>query len=228
MLTIIHGVDIASSRKYLLEMKKNDDLILNGAGINLTDLYQTLKGGSLFTETKKIFIENFITKRKKSADFDEIVKFLNDNAKTYEIFLWEGGELTKSNLNAFKEATVRIFKLPQTLFQLLDSIRPQNGKALIKLFHETTKITDIEMIFFMFVRQIRILLALQSTSDNEIDELKRLAPWQKGKLLNQSKLFKAKTLTNIYKDLFEIEKAQKTGNLNGSLTSSVDFLLLRI
>ncbi len=151
MLTIIHGSDTALSRKYFLDEKQKlkDAILIEAEKVDLTELAQLFEGGGLFGETKYLFIEQLLTKRKKSSDFKDILTYLEKNAGENTIFLWEGKELERGTLNALKKAVVRTFKFPQTLFQLLDAILPDNNKTLIKLFHQTIETTEPEMIFFM-------------------------------------------------------------------------------
>ncbi|MGI8420183.1 MAG: hypothetical protein ACR2LN_06110 [Candidatus Levyibacteriota bacterium] len=239
MLTIIHGADTALSRKYFLDEKKKyaDSLLLDADKVNLTDLAQIFEGGGLFGETKYVFIEHFLTKRKKSADYKDILAYLEKSADENTILLWENKELEIGTLKAFKRPVIKAFKLPQTLFQLLDEIKPENGTQLINLFHQTIAATEIEMVFFMLIRQVRLLLALSSVipakagihnEDNPIDEVKRMQSWQRGKLQKQASLFSTEQLLDFYNKLYQIERGQKTGCLNTSLVSAIDFLLLEV
>jgi len=233
MITLIHGSDTAFSRKYFLAEKQKfaDATILNAEQINLTDLTQLFDGGGLFGEVKYIFIEELFAKQKKNPNFKDILKYLERKAEDNDIYLWEGKDLEQTTLKQFKNALIKPFKLPQTLFQLLDAVKPGNGKILIKLFHQTITTTEPEMIFFMLVRQFRILLALTNTNkqtSDSIDELKRLAPWQKAKLEKQTKMFDITRLLDLHKKLFQIEINQKTGNLTNSLISAIDFFLLEV
>lgn len=232
MLTIIHGADTTNSRKYFIDEKNKtpDAILLEPENVNITDLTQLLEGGGLFGETKYLFIEQLLTKRKKSADLETILKYLEAHASEHTIILWEGKELERGTLNAFKKAIVKPFKLPQTLFQLLDAIHPGNGKQLIKLFHQTIETTEPEMVFFMIVRQLRILLALSDThnASNHIDELKRMQQWQRSKLESQAKRFEDTSLLDLYNKLFRVEVGQKTGSLTMPLVSTIDFLLLEV
>lgn len=233
MLTVIHGSDTAASRKYFFDEKQRfpDALLLDADKVNLTDLAQIFEGGGLFGESKFIFIEQYITKKKKNADYKDIIAYLEKNADEHTIYLWEGKELEPSTQKTFKKALVRPFKLPQTLFAFLDAIKPGNGKALISLFHQTIENTETEMVFFMLVRHFRFLLVLQDRShpvDIEIDELRRMAPWQKTKLEKQAALFTEEHLKTLYLNLYSIEKGQKTGGLTSSLPSTIDFFLLSV
>ncbi len=229
MITIIHGDDTAKSRKFFFDEKErhNDAVLLDGEKITLTDLTQIFEGGGLFSEMKTVFIEQFFNRKKKKEEFALFVAYLQ-NQSSNAIFFWEGKELDRGALASFKTATPRVFKLPQTLFLFLDSIRPGNGKQLIALFHQTIAVTEAEMVFFMLIRQIRLLLALSEPSEEQIDELKRLAPWQKSKLEKQAGLFGKEKLQLFYAKLFAIEVGQKTGGLASPLSAAIDFLLLEI
>lgn len=230
MLTIIHGTDIIASRKYFLEEKEKTSAteLLKGSLINLTDLYQLLEGGGLFENSRTVFIEQFLTEKKKSAERDVIISYLSKQAANHTIYLWEGKELDRTTLSLFKQASVKSYKLSSMLFAFLDGIKPNNGAQLVQLFHKSLETNDAEMIFFMLIRQFRILLALSDKNEETISEVSRLATWQKSKFEKQTALFEKDNLLQLYSKLFQIELAQKTGNLPSSLTASIDFLLLKI
>ena len=122
-----------------------------------------------------------------------------------------------------KKAKVHVFKFPQKLFSFLDSLIPKNSS--IPLFHELLTTTESELIFFMIIRQFRILLSLKEPANETIDEVKRMAPWQKSKLQKQASLFSKKKLVSLYNSLYEIELSQKTGFSAMSITDSIDFFL---
>lgn len=230
MLTIVHGSDTAGSRKFFLDEKKRmaDAVLLRESEVSLTFLAQLLEGGGLFENSKNLFIEQFLTERKKSKEKEAITAYFLQQGKAHNIFLWEGKELTAAALTPLKGSIIRAFKLPISLFAFLDALRPGNGRQLIQLFHKSLETTEPEMVFFMLVRQFRLLLALSDPSSETISEVSRLAPWQKGKMEKQAKLFPTVKLKVIYSRLFEIEIAQKTGMLTQSLISVVDFLLIGI
>jgi len=239
MVTIIHGDDISLSREYLLDLKQKQKNVVSfdGGKITITDLIQNIEGSGLFGDTKTIFIEDFLTKHKKTdKDVKEILNFIVKNSKQFAFILWESKEIPKRDLSSFKNAVIKFFKLPKNIFLFLDNLRPSNSRNLLNLFHQaiTSGIKE-ELILFMMQRQIRMLLALLEPSGNEpIEELIRLAPWQMSKLERQASYFQGPTLNegstlkNIYRKLYEIEIGQKTGSLSLSLTQAIDFLLLEI
>lgn len=233
MITIIHGDDISKSREYFQELKQKhkNGIPFDGGKITITDLVQNIEGSGLFGDTKVIFIEDLLTKLKKTdKDAKEIFNFIAKNSEESTFVLWESKEILKGTLSLFKNAVLSFFKLPKNIFLFLDNLKPNNSIALLNLFHQAldSGIKE-ELILFMMQRQFRLLLALSDPSGNKpIEEITRLAPWQRGKLDRQTKLFQGPTLTKIYKKLYEIEIGQKTGGLKLSLTQTIDFLLLEM
>lgn len=230
MITIIHGDDISSSRQFYLEQKQKSKnrIEFEGEKITLSELSQIIGGQSLFGEQKDVFIENFLSS-KKSKDLKPMIDFLKNNHKNLNVFLWEKQQLTSASVTPFKDAIVKKFSLPQALFSFLDSIVPGNSTKSIKLFHETLESSKEEVVFFMLVRQFRLLLALSENSEDEqIDEFKRMVPWQKPKLAKQAERFGKDQLITNYKKLFEIDLGIKTGASSLPLTQSIDFFLLSL
>lgn len=228
MITIIHGDDVVSSRKFLIEQKNlsGSQTIFDNNNFNLTDFLQFLSGKSLFSENKKIFLDGlFSSKKIASEQLEAVVSAINKSHSPIDFFVWEGSELSKTFLNQFPKANIKFFKLPQNLFIFLDGIRPNNPQNVF-LFHTALNNLDENFLFSMLIRQFRILLSLSSNS-NGIEETKRLAPWQIEKLQRQSKLFTVEELRRIYNKLFEIDLDVKSGTIT-NLTRSVDFFLLDI
>jgi len=228
MITIAYGDDISGSRNYYISerQKSKNPVILDGSMLTVSDLMQSLEGGSLFNEENEVFIENFFSSKKSNPNFKEIIAYIDSQDANANIFFWENSELTKSELATFKKSVAKLFKIPQNMFGFLDNIKPGNTES-IKQFHELLIETAEELIFFMIVRQFRLLLAVSDPEAiNSIDELKRLASWQTGKLKNQAKLFGSGKLINIYRRLYEIDSAYKSGKLPTTLTQAIDFLLV--
>lgn len=228
MITIIHGDDLATSRNYFLQerRKTSSSVLLDGETLELTHLVQVVEGGSLFQSTKTVFIENFLT-RKSSKATDEIISYIKQHEKEIDIVFWEGKEITKKYISLFTKAQVKTYKLPQSLFLLLDSLKPGSTNS-IELFHKTLESIEPELLFFMLIRQTRILLALQDESSDSIDEVKRLAPWQKSKLKKQAGYFTPQQLKKLHRLLFEVDIATKTGNNSLSVTQAIDLTLVSL
>ena len=227
MITIIHGNDITKSRNFYIDTRQkfeNPD-IFDGEKIDYNTLFQTLEGNSLFTNQRHVFIENFISKTKSNSnEFKKIVEYLISN-KDYEIVFWEEKELTKAQAAAFKNASLQLFNYPQILFTFLDSIKPNNISS-VKLFHDLQNTMETELIFYMLVRQFRLLLAVTSTGSQNIDETRRLAPWQSSKLKSQAQYFGKEKLIKAYKGLYKIDYETKFGLTAFDLSRCLDIFLI--
>lgn len=226
MITILHGDDINASRQRFLEerQKTKGAVVFDGRTITLGEILQTFEG--VLFDQKKIFIENLFSE-KKGKDVEQIVSYLSQNHTSHEVFIWEGKEVAQKFISSIPDALALAFKLPQKLFVFLDQIRPNNGKDLVILFHELTSRMEPELVFYMLVRQVRLLLALSDNlSSAQIDEVKRLASWQKQKLERQARLFPQSILKKLHAKLYQIDLSQKTGKTSFSLTQNIDFFLL--
>lgn len=226
MITIIHGDDTASSRIYFKSLVKTNK-ILDGETVMLGDVLQVLSSDGLFHEEKTIGIENFFSKRKASKEMTKILESIKSFESTHTIVFWEGKPLTKKVDSHFTNPTIKPYIFPKSLFQFLDSLTP-NNKSLIPLFHETKKYTEEELIFFMLIRQFRLLIALSTDSEAAIDETRRLAPWQRKKLISQAKRFSPKDLASLYHKLYLMDLNLKTGQTPTSLTEQIDFFLSQL
>ena len=225
MITVVHGDDLASSRKYFINEKEKakDPILLKGDQLSLADLVQALEGSSLFSEEKNIFIENFLSQKKANKQYKEIVEYLVKNKDSSEIYFWEDKEVTKATLNLLKNAESKLFKLSQSLFLFLDNLKPNNSDNVL-FFHKAILRTAPELVYFMIVRQFRILFAL-TQKDHLIDELKRIAPWQRGKLEKQARLFGEEKLKDILNKLYLVDYKQKYGLTSLPFIQNVDFFL---
>jgi DNA polymerase III delta subunit len=229
MITVIHGDDTASSRNLLhnLKEKSPDSRVLTGSAVDLTTLTQLFESESLFSASKTVFIEELLTQKKQSADLEAILQYLNRHAGEHTLYLWENKEVTKTILNKLKNVDSRLYKLPQSLFQYLDSISPTDKSRALQLFHKTIATAEPELVFFMLIRHFRLLLAL-SGDDAPIDEVKRMQPWQKNKIKKQASAFSGAALKKHYQILHEIDRSHKTGTSPLSLSASIDIFLMSL
>jgi hypothetical protein len=227
MITIVHGEDTTLSRKFFIgnKTKTKDHFDFTWPKITLTDLMQLTQGGSLFVSEKKIFIENLLS-GKKSTQQSEIIEFIKKNHDQFDIYLWEGTEISKSTLLSFSKSSQNVFKLPQNLFIFLDNIAPNNKDNLL-YFHKALENTNEELLLHMLTRQFRLMLCVLN-DDMSIDEAKRLAPWQKSKILKQAKLFEEEKLISAIKKLHKIDFEQKSGQSGLNLIQAVDIFLLSL
>lgn len=223
MLTIIHGDDEISSRNYFVSQKDSDSLIFDVENIDLGELEQSLSGSGLFGTTSKILIENLFT-RSGAKNLSEIAESLNKKIGA-DVYIWTDKILSAKQLSSFPKSEVKLFKIPQNIWSFLDSIKPKSVSN-VSMFHNSLSSTESEIVFAMIVRQFRLMLGLSDSLNKNIDEVKRLAPWQKSKLVRQASLFGLEKLKQAYKKLYKIDKSVKTGSSNLTLTQNIDILLL--
>ncbi|TSC54011.1 MAG: Uncharacterized protein LiPW16_201 [Microgenomates group bacterium LiPW_16] len=231
MITILHGESILASRSTLAALKAQhkdkEILILDGKKIGLTEVKQALETSSMFTVSRLVIIENLLSGRKDSNQ-QEILAYLGKNLPRFDLILWEKEEVSKSLLARVSPAKVLLFKPEPVLFKFLESIRPDNKSQALKLLEQSFKRESPEIIFYMLVRQFRFLLLLKDGVTSGVEELDRLASWQKERLARQAKHFSLEQLVEIYQKLLEIDYQQKTGQAAFNLTKTLELFLTNL
>lgn len=226
MIHVIFGDDQRESRLFLTTLiGEKKSTVYTDENLDLTTLAQSLGGIGLFGEKEVFVFENFLT-RTKSQEKDAILDLVITHEKDNQIIFWEGKALNPSNIKSLPNAQIREFKHPQSLFQFLDSIRPGNSRSMVSLHRKTLLNMEEEVVFFMLVRQFRLMLA--ALQNAQIEEAKRLRPWLKDKLSIQARAIGTEKLKYSYSELFDIDKKQKTGELSSSLSTTIDFFLTSI
>lgn len=225
MITIIHGDDELNSRKYYISQKDKNSITFDAEIIDPVELEQSINGSDIFGKTDKIFIENLFTKN-GTKKINEIAEVLNKKSKT-DIFIWADKIIPVKTLTLFSNHKSQVFKIPQNIWAFLDGIKP-NNTSNVSMFQNTLTSTEPEIVFAMIVRQFRLMIGLSENSINNIDEVKRIAPWQKSKLSHQASLFGLEKLKSSFKRLYKIDKDTKTGKSSLTLTQNIDIFLLEL
>lgn len=222
------GDDIVSSRKAFLThlegLKKDNLEVTKVAAKELTlEFLEMLSAPtSLFGEKRVLAVEGLLSgqkSREKETIIDKISR-MTDCA----VVVWEGKEYLKPDqLKYPKSFLFKNFKLPQALFGFLDSLSPAETRANLKYFHQVLETVDAAYLFLMLARQIRLLIMAK-----EEKCLFKLAPWQRSKLMKQSKAFELPQLLAIYKKLLLIDYQQKTSSLPLPIAQSLELLITEI
>lgn len=227
MITIIHGTDEVASRNFYFGEKENlkNFMSLDGNLLDFDTFFQNTQNLSMFDNDTTLLIENFLSKSKSnSPELKKIVDYVNQN-KNLNVIFFESTELSKTLVLSFKNPQIKSFSTPKQIFTFLDNIKPNNSRYLIQLFHQLLNDSEVEIIFFMLIRQFRFLVSLQSNPQKNIDEFKRLAPWQISKFKRQLSFFDKERLLSLYNEIFEMELSYKTGKKPYSLEKSIDIFL---
>lgn len=116
------------------------------------------------------------------------------------------------------------------LFKTLEMLGSSPFPAFIKQLENLLREEDSGMVFFMIVRQFRLLLQIRYGMDRKIPGqilLKRLklAPFQGSALTVQARHFSLETLKKIIGDLAQLDFEIKTGKLPLSSHENSIFLL---
>ena len=225
MLTILHGDHIVESRKELSQLKetyKDAEVIELGGNVDLPMVKQALESQSLFALKRLVIFENLFASKGDGAK--EILSYLGGGAYDAEVVMWEGKTIDGRRLTPLKKAQVKVFALDKHLFQFLESLRPNNPTRTLSLFHTLLERESVELLFFMVVRQVRLLLGARAHAP--IPELSRMAPWQRDKLISQASTFRDEaSIVALLEQLFWIEYKQKSGQSGMSLTAQLDIFL---
>lgn len=224
-MIIVHGDNIVASRNYLSQ-KKNElkasgvkELVtLEGKKASIETIVGALESQSLFGVEKYIFIEDFLS-RPKSAAKSEIEDYLQ-KTNPANCLLWEGKKATPAQLKKFAKATIQESKSSSQTFQFLDSLGTTKENSL-RLLQKALE-TDTEgSLFFMLVRQVRLLLLVGAPSYN-------IPPWQKQKLLKQAVLLGEKKLLSLHNLLLSIDEKNKTSGSLLGLTGELEVLIAKL
>ena len=123
------------------------------------------------------------------------------------------------------DSRIQEFKLTRSLFKLLDSLRPGNGRQMSQLMNETLKTDPAEVAILMLGRRIAQLLVAKSGT---ADVFTGLADWQVRQLIGQAANWSENQLLDFHRRLVEIDEAVKTGSSPADLASHLDILLLSL
>lgn len=223
MLTIICGEDNISSRNYYLSLKNN---YLNKGfslqEINFDQILDILNWSSqsltLFGEKKIFFMENINKYLSKAPlrTIDDLKKI--SKTKEIELVIWEDLKSTR-DLKLKTIGVIKEFKPTKTIFKLLGACYPDNFKNFILLLESMVETVDQNFILVMLSRHTRnLLLAKLNLLSSS------LQPWQKSKLIAQSRFWSLEKLLKFYQGLFRIELSLKTGTTPYGIKRSLDIL----
>lgn len=228
MLKIIHGENLVASRKKLVELlaeaktKGIEIVTLDAKNLDRAKLESALLSEDLFGKEKLLVIEalHSLPKSKKKDEFIELI-----SSASIEIILWEKKLLTKTNLKKFDTNTVVYeFKVTQKLWSFLDQLspNPKKKKTLLQTFRETIQSDELEFVFLMLIRQIRLLIQVKE------NQTLKMAPFMVSKMKKQAQEFSLDQLKKLHQQLYQIDYKQKTSTGLLSLDGELDLFLINM
>ncbi len=119
-----------------------------------------------------------------------------------------------------------------SIFAFVDAVGQRNAKKALDLFHGLLdRGESLQMIFYMIVRQFRLLLQVRYLLDKKFDyrtitSKLKLIPFQTPILCKQALNFSSEELKEIYRILFEIDIDIKTGKIPATQDNQKIFILV--
>ena len=231
MIHLFHGDDIYASRSELGEIKKsrqNHEIVqLDGKRATMTDLIQATESTSLFNDSRLVIVENIFCRQfnRKSKELGAFIAWIKALPETVEIIFWEEKELSKGVINEMpKKSDIALYRPDRKLFQLVDTIKPNNTAKLLQLLNNCLNTDPIELIFALILRQMRLLIMAKDLHKN----LPAVSPWQASKIQIQSALYSKDYLLQLYRQLLRIDTSIKSGTSPFDLTQCVKLFLIEL
>lgn len=221
-LVILHGDNTVASRSALQQHIANarakgcEVRHVDAKSLTPAQLGDALGSQELFTAQSLIVIEDLFS-LPKSGRKDELLKIVS--ATTQPVIIWEKKTLTATQLKSFSSAQIYVFKTSSAMFAWLDLLGTQDQSKLFSLFQKAIESDGLELCFAMLIRQIRLLLQIQTGVEV------KLAPFAIAKLKNQTKLFDEEQLLRLHEQLVHIDEKQKTSGSHLGLRGEVELLM---
>ena len=112
------------------------------------------------------------------------------------------------------------------IFDLIDAIAQQNSRKALQLLHRQLDQQEPGALFFMIVRQFRLLIQAREIMDeggmaDRVEQEMKVHPFVAKKTVDQARRFQLPRLLEIYHQLFGIDEAVKTGQTTMDLALDV-------
>ena len=227
MIYLIHGDHQSKSREFLNQKvqgfkKENREIIRLSENLTLELIKQALESHSLFGKEKAVIIENLFSK-KSNKDKKIIDYLLKEKNIKPTLVIWETKQIDGRRFKKTSSSWQKIlFKTPRVIFKFLESLKTRSPAQVLGLLKESLAKNEPEFIFYMLIRQARLLLLAK---DNH---LQKMAPWQKANLARQAEKFTPEELIKLHKKLLEIDTKIKTGKTLMPLGYHLDLLIVSL
>lgn len=222
MLQIIAGEDTITARQYLSKLRSKYQAS-NAQIISVTprELEEAIKGG---TTTQTLFADHliyqtsglvghFAKKRKKKVELDAL-----HADSSVSVIDWEGGKSGYS-LGLQKVPYLKEFAPSETIFTLLNTLKPQKRTAFVHQLQAVTQTQDPIFVFTMIHRHVRDLIVLKHDQSAV-----KLHPFRKKQMISQAAQWETLKLIKLYEGLAKIDVSVKTSNSPFSITQSLEIL----
>ncbi len=226
-MTIIHGENLVSSRRKLVELLATARSVgqttttLHAKKTTRAELEQVLGASGLFGQTQLLVVEE-LHSLPNSNRITELIELLAAGAQSSQVILWEKRSLTATMLKKFPLTNALEFKASKTIFKWLDSLtgHKRNLTEQLRLLAESV-ISDGEVFCLtMLARQVRLLI--QVLDSGQV----KGPPFMISKLKRQTSTFTLAQLLKLHTQLLNLDRDLKTSQNRLSPALELDLLLM--
>ncbi|MBI2330315.1 hypothetical protein HYU94_02915 [Candidatus Daviesbacteria bacterium] len=205
-LLLLHGPAKTASRKKLIELKQKFDpnnVVVFEEGSDLATILTNLQSSSLFNEERLIIVEN---------PPDEFVSNFPLSPSPLTLILWFDHEVDTKKWPQFKPLFFPEAK-EVSVFPFLDLLAGKDNKAFLEMQKLKNAGFDIYYLLTMIFYLLRSLAVTPKTAP----------PFVKDKLQRQRRGFSLDKISQLYKDMLDIDFKIKSGLLE---KPQAEFLLV--
>lgn len=228
MIYLVHGQDQTSSYLRVREIVKNfprTSKTYYSREATEDELYMAIFGQNLLEEKTVIIVENFLKDKKLNLDDG----FFKRIPKEKTVIFWEQSEVTSSMQKKLQTlAKIENFKLPATIFRFLDSLAPGSKKPLVLLSRlEAEK--EEAMLWHLANRVFLLILARFGLNISEVSRIndRVILDWQWNLIVEQSRLFKLRSLLDFFGGILKADLIVKSGNTELDQITLSSLLILK-
>lgn len=226
-MIIIHGEDLAQSRKKLVEIieqaKQKGVLVerVMGKQLDASLLESKLQKTDLFGHSRMLVVEE-LHSRPRSKALSQLIQMLSSS--NLDICLWEKRDLTPTMLKKFPQAQVHHFKLANSLFSWLDSLstQPMSKPNQLKLLKTALVENDEYLCFIMLARQVRLLI--QSKQGMRI----KGPSFINRKVAKQAAKFSQGELLWLHSQLYRLDQKLKSSGNKLALAQELEQIVIQL
>lgn len=228
MIYIFCGEDTLTSRaQYLKEIEKykaSSAEIVSVAASSIVEVYKGISQNlNLFSGQTVFCVENlekFGFKKSTKAKADKTYEALLSLAQNKDVILLDFEDGKQARQLKLKDlAKVVESKPSMSIFKLVEECFPENRNSFIQSLRVVCQTQDEQFIFIMLYRHVRQLIMAQDR-----EGLAKLPPWQKFKIIAQSKKWQIQRLMDFYNGLIKIEVTSKTSSNPYGIANSLEIL----
>jgi DNA polymerase III subunit delta len=105
------------------------------------------------------------------------------------------------------------------VFDMVDTLGQRKPQEAIDLLHQLLRVYDAPYLYFMIVRQFRLLILAREALDTgyagpDLAKQMKIHPFVASKVLAQAHNFRLETLEAIYRQLLQLDSEIKTGQID--------------